>query len=65
MGNGDPVGRAELRAELRSVRYEMRLLMSGIVIVHVINLPDGVTVPAITALAAKALWGLATARFYG
>ena len=63
--NGEQVGRAELRAELRSVRYEMRLLMSGIVIVHLVNLPDGATIPVVSAIAAKALWGLFATRFVG
>ena len=65
MSNGEHVGRAELRAELRSVRYEMRLLIIGLVVVVKLDLPDTITVPAISALAAKTLWGLVSARLYG
>lgn len=60
--NGSHVSRAELAAELRSVRYEMRLLIIGLVIVLKLNLPDSVTVPAVSALAVKTLWGIGAAH---
>lgn len=61
--NGSHVTRPELAAELRSVRYEMRLLIIGLVIVLKLNLPDSVTVPAVSALAVKTLWGIVAAHF--
>lgn len=48
MSNGEHVTRAELAAELRSLRYEMRLLIVGLVIVLKLNLPDEITVPAVS-----------------
>ncbi len=61
MSNGDHVSRAELAAELRSLRYEMRLLIVGLVVVLKLNLPDEITVPAVTAFALKTLWGIVAA----
>lgn len=61
MSNGDHVSRAELAAELRSVRYEMRLLIVGLVVVLKLPLPDSITVPAISALVLKTVWGIVTA----
>jgi hypothetical protein len=55
------ITRPELAAELRSVRYEMRLLIVGLVVVLKLNLPDTITVPALSALAIKTLWGMVAA----
>ena len=64
MSNGSHVTRPELAAELRSMRYEMRLLIVGIVVVLKLNLPDEVTFPAVAAVVLKTLWGV-TAGFRG
>lgn len=39
----------------------MRLLIVGLVIVLKLNLPDEITVPAVSALALKTLWGIVAA----
>ena len=63
-GESSHVTRPELAAELRSLRYEMRLLIIGLVVVLKLNLPDEITIPAVTALAAKTLWGVIAAHFH-
>jgi len=65
MTNGSHITRPELAAELRSVRYEMRLLIVGLVVVLKLNLPDTITVPAVSALAVKTLWAVISSRHIG
>ena len=57
-GESSHVTRPELAAELRSLRYEMRLLIVGLVVVLKLNLPDEITIPAVSAFALKTLWGM-------
>ena len=62
-GESSHVPRPELAAELRSLRYEMRLLIVGLVIVLKLNLPDEVTIPAVSAFALKTFWSIVAAHY--
>ena len=53
------VAASEWAAERRSLRYEMRLLLVGLIVVLKLNLPDEVTIPAVAAVVLKTLWGIA------
>lgn len=59
--SGEPhVTRPELVAELKALRFEMRLLMLALAVLPNLDLPESVTVPAVGALAAKTAWGWLT-----
>lgn len=63
MSNGEHVTRAELASELRSLRLEMRLLIVGCILVLKLDFPNEITIPAVSALAAKAVWGLVVGHY--